>query len=347
MTLTTELAEHVERLAAVDVEIDALKDSDAYRAGRPSTTCATKPAGSTARCATRGVTSTAPAASGIVPRMAGRARRTSRDLATDHHQRAIDALREVARAAAAEGLADEALVVEDDREGEALIHAWARARETVIAEIHGAVAAHDDAVRQRTFCERQLANDSEAFEARVMAERRAEDDRQTAVDEYIAAVTAWSAACSTIGADRVLARLPRPPQDPAEVENAVFRLGGDLIAEHHIEREGIERRRAEDEAERAMLDAEREVLAEGRIVEPAAPEWRSDRAGGAGAVARVGAAVASRRRGHRSRRPGDRFRGGRAGAGGDRRARSGARRGRPGRRLGQPDRRARPSRRDR
>jgi hypothetical protein len=134
-------------------------------------------------------------------------------------------------------------------------------------------------VAQRTFAESAVAHDDDAVDARHDARRDALAGHAAALERYVEAVRGWASSCQAVGAERVVDALPEPPDDPAEVTAAVARLAAELGAEHAVARRDLTTVREGLQEERAGLAVERERLAAGRIVEPEAPTWRSDRAG--------------------------------------------------------------------
>lgn len=277
-----ESSDLVERLAALDTGIDALRASDAYRDGaklddlRAEARRLREQVARDRRVAER--------------RAAERARQAEAlaELKSEHEttisnlELATRDLRQAGGPVAAEAvIADAEQAAADD--GERLVGAWVRSRRHLVEDVRQALRAHEAAVQQRRFAEAAVEAGAAVVDDRLAARRRATAEHAGAVSAYVQGVTSWAASCTAVGVERVAEVLPRPPEEPATVAAAVGRLASHVQAEHAVARHELEAARAGVEQERAELEEDRERLAAGRLVEPLAPEWRTDRAARAGA----------------------------------------------------------------
>jgi uncharacterized protein (TIGR02680 family) len=271
------------RSREVGVEIDALKDSEAYTQGAALTDLR--------RQAER------------VARYAERDEKTARDRAEDqaaaaaeldeaaehlraasaNHERAEREIRAAAQTAGADDVVLEAVATEDPEDAERLVQAWVGARRTRIGEVRAALAQHDRAVVERSVFEQRQAED----EAMVAAHRAAHADAistwDAAVSAYRSAVEEWAGSCETVGAARLNAALPRPPEVPAEVAAAVAAVSSELQTDHALSLRDLGAERQGLEEERSHLSVERGRWAEQQLPDPEAPAWRSDRTARPGA----------------------------------------------------------------
>ena len=284
VAVEAELVSVGDRIDAIDVEVTALKDSDAYREG----------------ASLNDLRDQARRLRELVARFAGTAEQTAADVdeaaaalsdaqarlddATANRALATTALRDAAAPVGAEGIA--AVAVDGDGEpdeSERLLAAWVHARHNLIGELRHAISAYRDAVRQRSFVERQAADDESAVERLDGNHRESVCSHRTAVEAYADAVESWASSCMAVGPERIEPVLPDPVAEPAAVVAAVGELAADLGADLAVARRDIETRTAAARDERAVLDDQRVKLAEGRLVEPVVPEWRGSRAGRGGA----------------------------------------------------------------
>jgi len=267
-----------DRLDAVDVEIDALKASDAYRDGaslydlRTEVDTLRRRVGLDEEHATRRADDLQQATGRLARR------RQDQDGAATNLATATTALRETSVALAAEGLAEQVQAAADPDESESLAQAWLRTRRALVAEVRVAVAAHERTVMDRANAEAAVATDELAVEDRRTDRRQ----RVVALDEaharYDADVVGWIAGCAAVGADRVRAALPAPPFAPDQVTAAVARLAGDVRSELAVQRRDLATDRADIDAEHERLTEERRTVADGGLVDPPRPAWRTDRA---------------------------------------------------------------------
>jgi hypothetical protein len=270
------------RLQALDTEIDALKASDAYRDGAQLDDL---------RAEARRLRDLVARDRRSAERQAAEAERQAaeaaelaaeRSTAEANARLAASDLAAAAEPLGAGGLAAEAETAGGD-EGERLVRAWARSRRQLVDEVRAALRHHDEAVQGRRFAEAGVAGEQAAVDDRGEAHRRARMGAEEAVAAQVEAVGAWAASCTALAPERLRAALPSPPDDPAEVAAAVGELAAEVRADHAVARQRLASERAEVDQERAALVQERSELAEGRVVEPAPPAWRSDRTGRAGA----------------------------------------------------------------
>ncbi|MGI8685190.1 MAG: SbcC/MukB-like Walker B domain-containing protein [Acidimicrobiales bacterium] len=279
----TERRQVGERADAMGVEVDALKDSDAYRSGvaladlRAQARSLRQVAGRLAtaageRAAQRDGAAAEAAEAGF-----------EREGAATNLRLAEDDVREAAAPVGAEGVVGEALALVGADDGERLVHAWAEAHRGRVQEVRAALHAHGRAIDSRTFLEDQVGGDESAVEARsvVVAEARAAEE--AAVGAYGLAVAQWATRCDTVGAERVASALPRPADDPGAVVAAVGRLAAALGAEDAVGRSVLAAERDTAGGERAALVEERARWADGGLVDPDGPAWRSPREGRPGA----------------------------------------------------------------
>lgn len=272
-----------ERLSAVDVEIAALRDSGAYRDGaelddlRAQARRLGEHMGRAERAAGESAVARDEAEAALGDAEA------DHDTAVANRAVAANELRQSATQVGADAAVADAEQLDNADEAEHLVRAWLSTRRALVGEVRGALVVHGDAITRRGYCEERVADDGEACARLDAAHRVATDAHAAAVDAYSGAVGEWAVACATIGVDRARAALPAAAVDPDDVEAAVAALGVEVHAEQAVERQGLDIRRAEAVAARAELTAERERFAKGRLVEPDAPRWRSDRAAHAGA----------------------------------------------------------------
>lgn len=266
-----------ERLAALDTELDALKSSDAYREGADLDNLRAQAAQLRDLLRRLDAAVERSRADEDEAKAARAAAEEDHARAEANHATALDDLRAAASPVGAEAVVVEATVLDDPDDGERLLQAWARSRHELVAEVRGALEAHGKAVQERAFREERVAEEGEAVDRRHADRRTAEEGCGAAVDVYVALVGEWVSACATVGADRVRAALPVPPDEPAAVAAAVARLQAEADTAHATARQEVAARRADVEEHRAGLVEEHDHLADGRLLEPEPPVWRSDR----------------------------------------------------------------------
>jgi len=272
-----------ERVEAVAVEVDALKTGDAYKSGvaladlraqarslREVAVRLGRAAGE--RAAQRDV------AAADAEEAAAEAGDGSGNLAL-----AVDDLRRAAMAAGAGGVVDEAAAGADADDGERLVLAWVDAHRRRVAEVRTALVAHTRAVDARTLREDQVQGDEAAVERRLVSVAETRAARDAAVAAFETAVGEWAGRCVTAGVERVRGALPRPAGEPEAVGRAVAGLAAELGSEDAVARSVLAADRAAAAGERAALVEERARWAEGGLVDPEGPGWRSPRAGRPGA----------------------------------------------------------------
>ncbi|HVM01513.1 MAG TPA: SbcC/MukB-like Walker B domain-containing protein [Acidimicrobiales bacterium] len=272
-----------ERVEAVAVEVDALKTGDAYKSGvaladlRAQARSLRDVAVRLGRAAGERAAHRDGAAADA-EEAAAEARGGSGNLAL-----AVDDLRRAAMAAGAGGVVDEAAAVPEADDGERLVLAWVDAHRHRVAEVRTALVAHTRAVDARSLREDQVEGDEAAVERRLVSVAEARAARDAAVAAFEAAVGEWAGRCVTAGVERVRGALPRPAGEPEAVGRAVAGLAAQLGSEDAVARSVLAADRAAAAGERAVLADERARWAEGGLVDPDGPAWRSPRAGRPGA----------------------------------------------------------------
>jgi uncharacterized protein (TIGR02680 family) len=272
-----------ERQDAIQVEVAAFKESDAYREGAALSELgirAVQLREEAARAAGRAQERAGDHQVAVDELQAAAARRQTAE--ANGAQAARD-LGDAAEAAGARAVVGEAERVADPEEAERLLHAWVGAQRDRVAEVGRALEAHDRAVTRRQYLDDQFATDEAVVDARAAEQDVAVRELTRARSEYAGSVDFWASACAQLGADRLARALPRPPEDPTAVAAVVAEVVAVARADEAVAREKLagERRAAEDERESTL--AERSRWAREGMVDPDAPPWRSDRAGRAGA----------------------------------------------------------------
>lgn len=272
-----------ERYAEIAIEIDALKDSSAYRAGAGLADLRTH-AGRLAEVAAR----TRRTAEGRTVEHAGTVREaeeaaSAEQVAAGNLELAARDLSTAAEPVGAHAIVDEAAGIAEPDDGERLVSAWVRGQRERAAEVLAALDAHDRAVTQRGFREEQVASEEAAFEKRAAALAAAEAAAAQAVDDYRDAVQAWAGGCEAVGTARLAAALPQSPDAPSAVAGAVSAVTADVRAEEALAQRELAEQRSVALAERDALVAERARWEHGELVDLDGPPWRSERTGRAGA----------------------------------------------------------------
>ncbi len=266
------------RFTAIGVEIDALKDSDAYRAGAGLTDLR--------RLAEHAAAGAEQASRAAAQRQAEHAA-TAGEAGVATSECAVAAsnldlaerdLRAAAEPAGASAVVDEAVSMEDADEAERLVRAWARAQRTRLDEVRARLDAHNDAVKARDFLDEQVAADERAVDERMQAQATADEALHAAAAAYAAAVTEWAGGCEHLGAE-LTSHLPAPPDDPDAVVAATAEVAAGLREALARARQTISAARDAAETERAALLVERERWEHGQLVDPDGPSWRSGRSG--------------------------------------------------------------------
>ena len=289
--LTHESASVEVRLAAIGVEREALRDSDAYREG------------SGLRDLRDQVRRLAAAAE--VARRSLERRRRTRAEAEETDRRAVAARSEATRdegqawddvERTAERIGAGAVAVEargsvqvepgvpaTAEQALGLLDAWLESRRQLLREVRAALETYRGAVRARDFAAERLEDDQGVLDDRVRDEQDARGALAAAVETFRAEVATWVASLRALDPARVVAVLPAPAEVPDEVDRAVRALGADLRAEHTAALRALAARRDETATRREELQAERDAYAAGQVVEPVPPAWRAERTDRAGA----------------------------------------------------------------
>ncbi|HEX3540848.1 MAG TPA: TIGR02680 family protein, partial [Acidimicrobiales bacterium] len=271
-----------ERLAAIEIEVEALRDSDAYREGAALDDLRAE----ARRLRDLAARDRRTAATRLADREealrlldeADAARTTARQ----NSESAVGELRRTAAPAGAEAAVVEAMAAEPD-EGERLIHGWGRARRNSIAVVRRALEAHGTAVQRRTSAEARVAEDEETLDAHRGAWRSAVRALDEATETYGRDVLAWAESCSAVDPSRVMAAIEAPPVERDRVTRGVASLRSQVESGFAVAQRDVEATRSTVHADRAALADERDALAEGRVIEPVAPVWRRARQDVAGA----------------------------------------------------------------
>lgn len=265
------------------VEIDALKDSDAYRAGASLTDLR----GQAARL--RELATRAAATAGVREQQRADAARVAGETASeyqvahDNGRLADSELAEAAELVGAEQIAVQASGLDEPDDAERLLNAWVSAQRTRVKQVHAGLAAHERAVTQRAVHDERVDADERTVTERSGALDAAERAEVSSRDAYGAAVDAWAQECTTVGAERLRAALPVPARDPAPVIAAVAEVRRAIGADDATARQQLVQRRDAARGKRSTLTGERTRWESSELVEPDGPPWRSDRSASAGA----------------------------------------------------------------
>ena len=272
-----------DRIGDIAIEIEALKDSEAYRQGA---------ALADLRVQAQRLRRQAQRAGDMVEVQNRLSKAAAEDLEDAvRHQRTAIANREPARRdvdAAAAQLGAEALVTEaasadEPDEAERLVHAWVEAHRARVQEVRDALDAHAQATAARGHAENRVADDEATVAARGTARHAALVAESAAVDAFRQGVEEWCRGCDTIGSARLAAALPPVADEPSLVTEALRVLSADLRSEDAVARRDLDHHRQRAGADKAALLEERSRWAEGGLVEPDGPPWRSPRHGLPGA----------------------------------------------------------------
>lgn len=202
------------------------------------------------------------------------------DDATTSRTRAAEELGRAAADVGAEAVvstASDLAVPSDLEELEALVRAWVNDRRSKIVELRRALDAHRTAVQQRGFYEGRVSDHTTTVEKYAVNRTTAEALALIAAQEYATDVADWIRSLVAIEPTRLAPLLALLTTEPSVVEAAVAAVGSDLSAEQAVAHEALLRRRNEADAEIAVLQEERIRFAEGSLVEPDVPAWRTDR----------------------------------------------------------------------
>ena len=273
-----------ERQEAIQVEVAALRESDAYREGAALSELSIRAGQLREEAGRAAAHAQGRAGEHVVAVDELRAAEERRQTTEANSEQAARDLGDAAEAAGARAVVAEAESVADPEEAERLLHAWVRAQRDRVAEVGRALDAHDRAVTRRQYLDDQFAKDEAVVEARASEHVDAVRELTRARSEYARSVNSWASACEQLGADRLATALPRPPEDPAAVAAAVAEVVALARSDEAVAREKLagERREALDERDSTL--AERSRWHRQGMVDPDAPPWRSDRAGRAGAA---------------------------------------------------------------
>ncbi|HLI44939.1 MAG TPA: TIGR02680 family protein [Acidimicrobiales bacterium] len=272
-----------ERVAEIGVEIEARKDSDAYK-GSVALADLRSQALRLAEIADRQAVA-AEKAQAASEKASGElaAAAVKRDAAAANLDRALRELRACAQPVAADAVVAEAERSEPADTGEQLIAAWIEARRSLVSAIRAALARHEQALALRGAYEEQ----AEAAEANLVTRddehRRALGAVTEATARYRTAVERWASSCAVTGTERIAAALVWPAEDPDQVASALASLRSALDSELAVARRDLEAERSTAAEEIEDLLAERARWEHEVLPDVEVPSWRTGREGVAGA----------------------------------------------------------------
>lgn len=266
-----------DRRDAIQVEVAALKESDAYRQGtnlvdlRNQATRLRELADREALRADQQAATHAEAVGEL--RDAEERQRTAAANETEA-ARNLDGAAEEVGARPALG---EAAGLDDPDDAERFLDAWIQSKRQEVTRVDSALDDHDRAIVHRQHLDEQFAADEVVVEGRTAGHDQAKAELDRARSAYAEAVLQWAAGCPQLDADRLRAVLPRPPDDPQTVAAAVAETAALARAD-----EAAARTRLAAEREAALQDdadarAERRRWEGEQLVDPEGPDWRSDR----------------------------------------------------------------------
>lgn len=273
-----------DRQQAIHVEAAALKDSDAYREGAALTELRTR-AVQLREQADRATARTDERTRSHQVSATDLEEANARRQTADHNQEL--ASRDLAHAAQgvdARAVVDDMEALSDPDEAERLVQAWVRSQRDHVTEVRRALDAHDRATQRRQHFDEQFAKDEEVVDQRTADHEQKAAGLVDARSAYAASVLSWASGCAELGADRLTAALPRPPDDPGAVAAAVAKMETLVRAAEAVARRELQdERRAELELQESTV-AERSRWERGELIDPDAPPWRSPRTGRPGAA---------------------------------------------------------------
>jgi len=265
------------RHEAISVEIEALKDSDAYKEGAALADLRTH-ARRLAQVAERDHDA---ARSAQVERtrsadelQEANAARTTASANLDQARRDLGA---AAEPVSAETVVAQAEQVEESDDAERLVRAWIGAQRSRISEVRDALDDHDRAILRRTLHETQRGDAETAVANRTDAHRSALGAADAAVEQYRRSVEQWAAGCEALGPEQVASALPQPPDAPAAVEAAVAALSSAVESDNAVARRDLEAGREAAGQGREQLEVERTRWAVGGLPDPETAPWRTER----------------------------------------------------------------------
>jgi len=283
----TEVTDAIEVLQARDTEItvqlDALKDSDAYRAGAGLSELREQ-ARRYAELAQRAIVEARER-----ERRRDRAEQDA-DVARFEHKAAEGnaelATHELTERADLVGAGPVVVQARDEAQPDratSLVQAWIGVRRGLLAEVRKALGTHENAVRRRDLLDEQEAERERDFAGREQQLTAAQAAEHAARDAYAQAVEHWVLQSETVGTQRLRAVVPAPAREPADVVAVAAALTTELAQTDAAARERLAHECAAVEEQRAALIAERVRWASDITVEPPGPDWRSDRGARSGA----------------------------------------------------------------
>lgn len=271
-----------DRQEAIGIEIEALKDSQAYREGSGLVDLH-RQSEQLAGAAERARRVAEQRAEELRTAAAERqATETRREEATSNLEVADRDLRAHADPLGAAVMVDEAAAADDPDSGERLARAWIASQRERIEKIDGALTEHELAVARRDDAERQVAAGEQRADhnrdALVVARASLDGARET----YAASVADWVAGCHHL-ADELRGALPRPADDPPAVAAAVDAAFAAVSESLGADQARIDSRRTAFVEQHDALIEERGRWEHDEAVEAEAPAWRADRTDRAGA----------------------------------------------------------------
>jgi uncharacterized protein (TIGR02680 family) len=281
--LAAERSRLEDRQGAIQVEVAAMKDSDAYREGAALAELRTR-AVQLRDQADRAETRTHERARAHQTAVGDLQEAEERRRIADHNQeQATGDLTNAAEAVDARAVLNDAEALSEPDDAEHLVHAWVRAKRDHVAEVRRALDVHDRAVQRRQHFDDQFAADEDVVDRRSADRKEKLAGLIDARARYATSVLAWASDCEQLGAELLTAALPRPPEDPSAVAAAVAKVETLARAGEAVTRQGLQDgRRAELELQESTF-AERSRWEHGELIDPDAPPWRSERSGRTGA----------------------------------------------------------------
>lgn len=272
-----------ERVAEIGVEIEARKDSDAYKEGVALADLRTQ-ARRLTEIAVR-QRAAAEAAQAASERAADEraAAVVIRDTAGANLEQAIRDLRAATQVVAADAVVAEAERSDGAEAAERLIAAWLGARRALLAEVRSALQVHGQALLRRALYEEQAERSEIDLTARDEEHRRALAAASDAAARYAADVGQWASGCAVIGPKRVATALTQPPDDPDLVASALARLQTAIERELAVAGRDLDAEQEAVDQERSGLLAERARWEHGALPDMEGPPWRTGRDGLGGA----------------------------------------------------------------
>lgn len=196
---------------------------------------------------------------------------------------ASDDVNQVASSLGADHLRQEMSAAADAEAGQAFGLAWAGGRRQQIGEVREAIGRHGEAVMRRGFEEERLNGDREAHDRALTDLSEAESEQRARSEAYDGDVMGWARSSRSLDADQVVDDLGPAPFVPESVDIVVNRLRTALETRHAVAIGNLEERHREVVDRQSSLLEEKAALDAGRQPDPESPGWRDERSGRAGA----------------------------------------------------------------